>query len=50
MHYYQSTYVCTYMYTRAEKNIRNIQYPFEIHYPDTGFELFRIAADCFKQL
>ena len=25
-------------------------YPFQIHYPDTGFELFRIVANYFKQL
>ena len=25
-------------------------YPFEIHHPDTDFELFRIAANYFKQL
>jgi len=25
-------------------------YPFKIHYPDTGFELFRIVANYFKQL
>jgi len=26
------------------------RYPFQIHYPDTGFELFRIVANYFKQL
>ena len=25
-------------------------YPFQIHYPDTGFEQFRIVANYFKQL
>ena len=25
-------------------------YPFQIHYPDKGFELFRIVANYFKQL
>ena len=25
-------------------------YPFQIHYPDTGFELFRIVANYLKQL
>ena len=26
------------------------EYPFEIHYPDTGLELFRIVANYLKQL
>jgi len=33
--------------TRAETDIG---YPFEIHYPDKGFELFRIVGNYFKQL
>ena len=39
------------MYYVELKQISEISgYPFQIHYPDTGFELFRIAANYFKQL
>ena len=47
---FRSTYMRT-IYTVELKQISEISgYPFQIHYPDTGFELFRIVANYFKQL
>ena len=48
------SYVCIhiYMYFIVElKQIPEIsEYLFKIHYPDTGFELFRKVVNYFKQL
>ena len=42
------TYANTYIELKQISEIS--RYPFEIHYSDTGFELFKMVANYFKQL